>query len=949
MSNEKVKYIIALGASAGGLEALQMFFSNMPLNSGLAFVVIQHLSPDYKSLMVELLSRNTQMEVMRVTDGITVKPDCVYIIPPKKTMIIKNDALFLIDQQRAHGLNLPIDEFFRSLAKSFGENAVGIILSGTGSDGTMGIRAIKEAGGLVIVQDEVSARFDGMPRSAMSTGLADFILPPQEMPDQILKFINHPVIAKKNYKELNDNGDFIGQILRLLKQHTRVDFMHYKPNTVIRRIERRMGIVQKQDLEQYLQFIENDFTELKLLYNDLLIGVTKFFRDTEAFNALKQKYISLIFENAKKRNEDTIRIWNVACATGEEAYSLAILFHDHMRQHNLSFDIKIFATDIDHEALKFAGNSSYPESIVADVDIEYLSRYFEKMDSGYRINRNIRQSILFAYQNIINDPPFTKLDFITCRNMLIYIKTSMQKKILSIFNYALIPDGYLFLGGSESIGDMDKKFVTTDSKHRIYKHCGTGKMPIRTSLNISSITSVPEILVNKKPPAPSHRFNTHKLYYETIIKKLSPAVLIVDNAQKLVNSIGNVNHFLEIPEGEATHEISRMLPKELSLAVTSAFHHILKDQKQVNYRNIRVKAKDMTRIITMKVDIFHNPKNYENFFMIVLNEHESEHRSSEDQKDDYSKEVVNQQMIDLEQELQFTKENLQATIEELQTSNEELQATNEELMASNEELQSTNEELQSVNEELNTVNSEYQEKVSELTDLNNDINNLVKSSDIGIIFLDTDFCIRRFSLDCIEEIDLRPQDIGRPIFTFSIPMMTNLKELMIHVLETGEAVQRNICTIKSKDWYLFRIQPYKNENQIIKGLVLTFTDINELKSFEKLLIKSENLRRSIMANTPCLIYIQELDGQYIEINKSMNDFINRPRNQIIGKMPHHIFPQDIASQEETARKSILSTRQSLVIQEFFPQPYYSIKYLIYDEKNQVKHIGTISIPLEKGS
>ncbi|MBF0452966.1 MAG: PAS domain-containing protein, partial [Candidatus Magnetomorum sp.] len=847
MKDGKVKYLIALGASAGGLEALQIFFSNMSLNSGLAFVVIQHLSPDYKSLMVELLSRQTKMKVMRVVDGVKVKPDCVYIIPPKKTMIVREDTLYLIDQRRSHGLNLPIDEFFRSLATSFAENAVGIILSGTGSDGTMGIRAIKEAGGLVIVQDEVSARFDSMPRSAMSTGLADFILPPQEMPGQLLKFINHPVIAKKNPNELQDDGDYMGQVLRLLRKKTRVDFMQYKPNTVLRRIERRMGIVQTENLEHYWQFIENDPNELKLLYNDLLIGVTKFFRDKEAFNCLKNQYIPLIFENAKKRNEDFIRVWNVACATGEEAFSLAILFHDHMRKHNLSFDLKIFATDIDHEALKFAGNSIYPESIVADVDIEYLSRYFEKVDAGYRISRNIRQSILFAYQNIINDPPFTKVDLISCRNLLIYIKTSMQKKIFSIFNYALLPDGYMFLGGSESVGDMEKEFVAVDTKWRIYRHCGVGKMPIRTSLSISagSLTTLPEIMMPSHAVKPTHRFDTHKLYYETIIKKLVPTLLIVNDQRKLVNSIGNINQFLEIPEGEATHDISQMLPRELSLAVTSAFHKIMKDQKPVVYPNIRVKTKDKTRVVTMKVDMFHNTKNYQNFFMILFTEHEPETKTVEDVKAEASKDVVTQQINDLEQELQFTKENLQATIEELQTSNEELQATNEELMASNEELQSTNEELQSVNEELNTVNTEYQEKVSELTDLNNDINNLIKSSNIGIIFLDTDFCIRRFSLDSIAEIDLRPQDVGRPVYTFSIPMMENMTETMKHVIASGEPVQKNICT-KANNWFLLRIQAYKNENLIIKGLVLTFTDINEIKAFENLLIKSEELRRSLM-------------------------------------------------------------------------------------------------------
>jgi len=945
MEKNKVKYMIALGASAGGLEALQMFFNNMPLNSRLAFVVIQHLSPDYKSLMVELLSRQTQMKVMRVHDEVKVEPDSVYIIPPKKTMIIKNDTLHLTEQQRTHGLNLPIDEFFRSLATSFAENAVGIVLSGTGSDGTMGVRAIKEAGGLVIIQDEVSARFDGMPRSAMSTGLADFIMPPQDMPGQILKFINHPVISKKSHNDsLEEDGNFFVQILSILKKKTRVDFMHYKPNTVLRRIERRMGIVQTNTLENYLRFVESDTNELKLLYNDLLIGVTKFFRDKESFNILKEKYIPIIFENAKKRELDIIRIWNVACATGEEAYSLAILFHDHMRKHHLSFDIKIFATDIDHEAIKFAGNSIYPESIVADVDIEYLSRYFEKVEAGYRVSRTIRQSILFAYQNIISDPPFTKVDLISCRNFLIYIKPSIQKKILSIFNYALLSNGYMFLGNSESIGEMEKEFISADPKHRIYKHCGVGKMPIRTSMGISSsstIAMLPELLVSNTFK-PRHQFDTQKLYYETIIKKLTPTLLIVNDQRKLVNSIGNVDQFLKVPEGDATHDITQMLPKELSMAVTSGFHKILKEQRQIIYQKIRVKNEKNIRVISLKIDIFHNPKNYQTFFMLIFKEHESEENVPEKIHVEDSKEFANERIYDLEQELLFTKENLQATIEELQTSNEELQATNEELMASNEELQSTNEELESVNEELNTVNSEYQEKVTELTDLNNDINNLIISTNIGIIFLDRDFCIRRFSLDSIKEIDLRSQDIGRPLHTFSIPMMKNMTESMKQVMETGEMVQKNICT-KDKNWFLLRIQTYRNENKIIKGLVLTFTDINELKLFEQMLIKSEELRRSLMENSPCLIYLQDTDGRYIEINQSMQKQLNMPRNQIIGHLPEEVLIKEHAASEKEFRQTILSSGKSIIIHEFFPEPYLSIKYLIEDQTNN-STIATISIP-----
>jgi len=938
-------YIVAIGASAGGLEALQLLFQNIPPDTGLAFVVIQHLSPDYKSLMVELLSRQTTMTVLRVENNMTVQANCVYLIPPKKNMTIKNNELFLIDQPMRHGLNLPIDEFFRSLAMDRGDSAIGIVLSGTGSDGTMGIRLIKEQGGIVMVQDEITARFDGMPKSAIATGLADYILPPDKMPGQLLNFINHPAIIGKHKDSIAKDDDYLGRIMTFLRSKTKVDFTMYKSNTVNRRIERRMGIVQAFGIEEYALYMEKNPEEIKLLYKDLLIGVTKFFRDKDAFSILKDNFIPKIVSDAESRNDRTIRIWVAGCSTGEEAYSIAIYFYEYLRKKNISLDIKVFASDIDNDALKFAGIGLYPESIIADIDIELLSRYFEKTDKGYRISRLIRSSMLFAYQNIINDPPFTKVDMISCRNLLIYLQQALQHKVLSVFNYALLPEGYLFLGSSESVGEMENEFLPIDTKWRIYKHRGKGIIPFRYPMDMVEntkkfVTDSLYIGMNK-PFKQNSRFDTQKHFYETIIKKLVPCLLILNENRELVQSFGVLKQFLNVPEGEASLDILRMLPRELSLAVSSAFHKTMKEKQEVCYKDIRINNDQLTRVISIRMNAFQDPKTRQNLFLLMLSEQESEQRTQEDQANE-NEFMADQRIYDLEQELLFTRENLQATIEELQTSNEELQATNEELLASNEELQSTNEELQSVNEELNTVNNEYQEKVAEMTDLNNDLNNLIKSANIGIIFLDRDFCIRRLSMDCIEGIDLRAQDVGRPLNTFSVPMMDNLPLVLKQVLNSSDVYYKDICMPSGK-WYLLRIQPYKNENQIVKGLVLTFTDITEVINFQNQLIKSESIRRSLIDNSPCLICLQDIDGKIIEVNSAFIEVFEKSRIEIIGKYPEKLLTKELAIQEKQIREQIIQTMMPITTIEKYQNPYLTMRYPILNHEGIISSIGMIAV------
>lgn len=477
-------YIIGIGASAGGLEALVNFFHNMPSDSGMAFVVVQHLSPDYKSLMDELLARHTNMEIIKITDGMTIMPDRIYLLPPKKNLTIFNRQLLLTTPDPALPFNLPIDFFFRSLAEDQEEKSVGIILSGTGSDGSRGIQAIKKAGGMVMVQDEQSAKFDGMPRSAIGTGLADYVEIPEKMPEIILSFISHPLIAgtSRNIAEFSQDETEMAKLIAMIRTRTGVDFSFYKQATIQRRIERRMGMSQTVNLRGYLKYINEHNEEIDALYRDMLIGVTRFFRDKDEFDYLKKNIIPVLFKNCLKNK--IIRAWVAGCSTGEEAFTIAILLYDYMLSLKDHYEIKVFATDIDNDAIIKAGHGIYPEGIAADMDPVFLDKYFDRTAEGFRVKRHIRELVIFARQNILKDPPFTKIDIITCRNLLIYLRTRLQKDVLALFHFALKDKGYLFLGPSESVGDASDYFLAEHRSVKVFLHKGQGIPPVR---RISSI------------------------------------------------------------------------------------------------------------------------------------------------------------------------------------------------------------------------------------------------------------------------------------------------------------------------------------------------------------------------------------------------------------------------------------------------------------------------------
>ena len=730
------QYIVGIGASAGGLEAIYAFFQKMPVNSGLAFVVVQHLSPDYKSLMTELLSNHIDIPVHRIEEGMRVKANNVYLIPPRKNLTIFHDQLLLTEQIRNEGLHLPIDVFFQSLAEDHNEMSIAVVLSGTGSDGTRGIRAIKDRGGMVMVQNEDSAKFSGMPNNAIATGLVDFVLSAEEMSEQLLAFVKHPYSTQQSTVINQSDNDFT-RILALLRDKRKLDFTFYKPNTVVRRIERRISINQLNDLSEYVQFIEANPQELSTLYQELLIGVTSFFRDTFVFEEVSGKWLP---EVIKHIDDNEIRVWVSACSTGEEAYSIAMMLAEYREKSGLNFRVKVFATDIDKLAIEKASVGAFPESIVADVPKDFLIKYFIRRDENFQITQKIREMVVFAQHNLIKDPPFTNINLLTCRNVLIYFQPVLQQRVLELFNFSLHSEGLLVLGTSESVGNMDDYFHNVSAKAKLYRSRGKHK-PIVVN-NRDSIVLGGHVQPSKTLgyPVNRHRYAEDKIlerFVNGLVDDVLPFTLIIDDGLEVSHIFGDAKDYMMYPSGKIVTDITKMVIHDLSIPVATGIQKALKNNEAVILSNIRVSENDQVRYLRLHIKNLQGKKGQQKLLAVMISEMETQPSTPESNvlSFDLNKEA-SQRIADLEQELQFTRENLQATVEELETSNEELQATNEELLASNEELQSTNEELQSVNEELYTVNAEYQGKIVELTLLNNDLDNLFDSTNIATLFLE---------------------------------------------------------------------------------------------------------------------------------------------------------------------------------------------------------------------
>ncbi|MFZ1398177.1 MAG: chemotaxis protein CheB [Candidatus Promineifilaceae bacterium] len=855
---EKVRFpIVGLGASAGGLAAFADFFKAMPNNfdPGMAFILVQHLARDYKSILRELIQEYTSMPVFEVEDGLRVQPNTVYIIPPNRDLALFDGKLHLLDPIKEAGGWLPINFFFRSLAQDQRERAIGIVLSGTGSDGTLGIRAIKGEGGLVIAQTPESTEYDGMPRSAIATKLVDFVLPPAQMPAQLLAYTSRifgrqrlPKVAAPATVE-----DSLNKVFILLRAANGNDFSQYKRSTIIRRIERRMALQHIDQIDEYVRFLQQSPKEIQALFQDVLIGVTSFFRDHDAFAALESQAIPRIFAN--KASGDPIRIWVPGCSTGEEAYSIAILLQEKMEALRQHFKVQLFATDIDPEAIGQARQGIFPASIKADVSAERLGRFFSKTPdgAGYQIQKNIRDMLIFSEQNLIQDPPFSRLDLISCRNLLIYLNASLQKKLIPLFHYALAPGGLLFLGNSETIGEFLSLFDVLDRKWKLFIRKDAG---VATAVsNLSYFT--PERTKAMATPSSSAKLPVdphlplRELTEQALLQAYAPVSVLVNSLGEILYIHGRTGKYLEPSPGEAGMNIVAMAREGLRRPLTIYLQRAVSHGEVVHHAGIRVKNNgDSTEVaLTIRPLSPHktntNPRGA-NLYLVTLIEQLAPMTTPVDETAVApSAEITTEaaaRIAELEQALHAKEEYLQSTQEEMNTANEELKSTNEELQSVNEELQSTNEELetskeelQSVNEELATVNAELQQKVADLSRTNNDMNNLLAGTGIGTIFVDLDLQIMRFTPTVTKLINLIKTDIGRPVHHIMSNLVANdqLARDIQQVLDTLVGKEVEVQTT-SGEWFVLSIRPYRTLENVIEGAVITFVDITRLKHAESL-------------------------------------------------------------------------------------------------------------------
>jgi two-component system CheB/CheR fusion protein len=865
-------FVVGVGASAGGLQALQSFFGAIKDPPHAAFVVVQHLSPDFKSFMVELLGRHTSMKVQRAEHDLPVKPGNIYLIPPKVTLTISKGRLRLQKLDAARGLHLPIDQFLFSLALDQQHRGVAIILSGTGSDGTAGIRAVKEAGGMVMVQSEDSAQFDGMPRSAIGTGLADYVLSPDKMPAQLAKYLNHPLLTRTRTVGRRRGGDLdslLGDVFGLIRTQCAVDFTHYKPATIDRRLERRMSVCQIETLSDYARHLAQSPREIGLLFNELLINVTSFFRDRPAWDMIEKEILPALLKALPPT--EPFRAWVAGCSTGEEAYSLAILVDEAMQKQKRRNPVKIFATDISKDSLAAAARGQYSPTDVASVTPARLQQYFVKESSGFRVKTRLREMVVFANHNLLSDPPFTKLSLICCRNLLIYLQSAMQQRVLTLFSFALMDDGVLFLGSSESIGDATDRFQSIATRANLYRNRRVGAPP-------PMLVSAPRMArVNAETAAAIQRANatvtageipTMEDIHRRILAEFAPACVVVDARDDVVHIIGSAGDYLKLPPGGFSRNLFKLTSHNLANALRSALIRAQHKGDRFTYDNVRFKEGRKTQAVRIHVRPMPDKHGKPSGTRLVYIERQASQPVSGKTERRYRHESQTAQRItDLERDLSLTRDTLQATVQDLETSNEEIQAANEELLAANEELQSTNEELQSLNEELHTVNTENQSRIEELTRLTNDINNLLAVANVGVLLVDAQLRIRRASRSALLVLDLTEADLGVPIETVArILHVNDLAAMAERVMRTGQLEERSIEGPAADRWLLLRCLPFRNEVGRTQGVVVIFVDVTEGRVAEQRLLSQAAVTQGVLDAMQANIAILSREGRVVHKN-----------------------------------------------------------------------------------
>jgi two-component system CheB/CheR fusion protein len=828
--------IIGIGASAGGLEALEQFLEHVPGGCGMAFVIVQHLDPTHKGIMSELLQRVTGMPVVQVKNRTRVRPDCVYVIPPNKDMSIRDGVLHLQPPAAPRGLRLPVDFFMRSLAEDRQEHSIGVILSGMGSDGTLGLRAIKEKAGLALVQDPASARFDSMPRSAIDAGLADIVAAPDALPARIITYLQHTPLIRKSEVQLDGKASgTLEKILILLRSRSGHDFSLYKRNTIIRRIERRMGLHQIGKMATYVLYLQDNPQELDLLFKELLIGVTRFFRDPAVWDLLREQVVPELLAS-RSPSPAALRAWVPGCSTGEEAYSLAIVLKEAAGRITPKgpFTMQIFATDLDRDAIDKARQGLFPETISSDVTPERLHRFFTKEGTGYRMCKEIREMIIFAPQDLVLDPPFTKLDILSCRNLLIYLIPDVQKKLIPLFHYSLNPGGVLMLGSAETVGTGSELFVPLNGKSRLFQ---------RAEATVPSLPVEFPSTFSVCPPAGLQAQSTSKLPAslqsaadQLVLQHYAPPAVLANDKGDILYICGRTGKYLEPAAGKANWNIFAMAREGLRYELAAAFQKALRQRKNATVMIQGLKVADQG--VNLSVERIDAAGPLQGLVMIVFTDVAAPAvappagRTTHVQTRSIRMSEMESELARVRSEGRITREEMQTAQEELRSANEEMQSTNEELQSTNEELTTSHEEMQSLNEELQTVNAELQAKVDELSRVGNDMKNLLDSTDIATLFLDKDLNVRRFTPLATRIIKLMPRDVGRPLSDLASDLCyPDLAGDAREVLRTLAATEKPIAT-RDKRWFTVRIMPYRTLDDRIDGVVITFIDITEAKALE---------------------------------------------------------------------------------------------------------------------
>lgn len=912
-------FVVGIGASAGGLQAIEEFFENMPADSGGVFVIVQHLSPDFKSLMKEILQRHTQMEIHRVEDGMRLVANSIYLIPPNKNLIVEDNKLRLLQREdkKYLGLNFPIDLFFNSLARYYQENAIGVILSGTGSDGSLGLQAIAQAGGITLVQHPSTAEFDGMPSSAIAAlnlqrlpeknqkAITNQIDSPAQLAQLIYDYLLSPASMQQEYINscLDLNDAKLKEITDILSQYRQVNFSFYKHSTLSRRIHRRCSATSCDNVQEYIKVLHKSDEEKQALFEDLSITVTSFFRDTAAWEYLSEVVIPDLIE--KNQPDEELRFWVSGCATGEEAYSLAILVDEALENSPKKLRVKIFTTDINQNALETAAIGIYPATIAKNVNLERLEKYFIKQKNSFQVTRKLRDMLIFATHDLTTDVGFTKINFISCRNILIYMQPELQRKVLQNLHFSLKTKGILFLGSSEHLGNLEDEFISINKKYKIFQKRRDVSLHI-PKINIDKQDKISKFaisnLFNAKPKQNKREFMLEKVL-KTFLNSSKATCLIVDNDNQVIEIFEDLASVLKIPVGKLTNDVTQIVLPSLQLPLNTALYRVRKEKHSVLYKGIKLAEEDNVRTMQLKVDLYEQKKLADNLYIVSFEEENTLiplKKEENFQPDTQASERISQ----LEYQLQQAEESFKTLIQELESIDEEHQAANEELTASNEELQSTNEELHSVNQELYTVNSEYQLKICELIELNEDVNNLLRSTNIGVVFLDKKLRIRKFTPAATVAINLIETDINRPLKHLSHNLdFGNFIEIIQSAAESEKSLDLEVKLDGYDRYLLMRINPYIKDNGSFDGVVLSFIDINEIKTAQNKLQQTLNALQeaneqlnqkqaefeAIFNSLPDALIFTDKNRQIRVVNPGFTNLFGYQPETLIGKSPEILY------------------------------------------------------------